>query len=140
LLLLSSVSARHFFYLFCPVASPQPCQRARIFYLGLSGRILLRAQNLFCGVRSAAAAHAEIFFFSLFGHFCTVRLGAMLQIFFLLLTAMQACQGRQRFFLSSVQSLPVNSSCTHRFSLVTATLYCRVRSFFVFVSSRCLPF
>jgi hypothetical protein len=112
LLPLSSVSARHFFYLFCPVASPQPCQRARIFYLG--------------AVRSHPAARTESFFvvsgqqllrmqklFSLSGHFCTARLGAMLQIF---LSSSQPCKrvrGASDFF--SVLSLPVNSSCAHSF-------------------------
>jgi hypothetical protein len=80
--------------------------RAQFFFV-VSGQQLLRMQK---------------FFFSLFGHFCTVRLGAMLQIFF----SSQPCKrvrGANDFF---VQSLPVNSSCAHSF--FTAALYCRVRS------------
>jgi hypothetical protein len=118
-LLHSVVSPRaRIFYL--SVVRSHPAARTESFFV-VSGQQLLRMQN---------------FFFSLSGHFCTARLGAMLQTYFfsfLLLTAMQACQGPQ-------QSLPVNSSCAHSFFLVTATLYYRVRSFFVFVSGRCLPF
>jgi hypothetical protein len=43
----------------------------------LSGRILLRAQNLFFVVSGQQLLRMQKFF--LFGHFCTVRLGAMLQ-------------------------------------------------------------
>jgi len=95
---------------------------------------------LWCPVSSCCACRN--FFFSLIGHFCTAVWAPCCRLFLfvrsLLLTAMHACQGRQLFF--SVQSLPVNSSCAHSFFLVTATLYYRVRSFFVFVSGRCLPF
>jgi hypothetical protein len=92
---------RIFFGRFCTALSARAPES---FIWSLSGRILLRAQNLFSVMSGQQLLCMQNFFFSLFGHFCTVRLGAMLQIFFLLLTAMHACQGRQRFFFCPVAS------------------------------------
>jgi hypothetical protein len=71
----------NFFYLFCPVASPPPCQRARIFFWGLSVRILLCAQNLFLVVSGQQLLCMQKFFFLSDRSLLHSRLGAMLQTF-----------------------------------------------------------
>jgi hypothetical protein len=101
--------------------------RQNFFIWGLSGRILLPAQNLFFVVSGQQLLRMQKFFF-LFGHFCSPSGRHAADLFFFSSQPCKRVRGASDFF-SSVQSLPVNSSCAHRFSLVTATLYCRVRSF-----------
>jgi hypothetical protein len=79
--------------------------RARIFYLvAVRSHPAARTEPFFCDVRSAAAVHAEFFFLSVRSllHSPSGRHAA--DFFFLLLTAMHACQGRQRFFFCPVAS------------------------------------
>ena len=138
LLPLSSVSARHFFYLFCPVASPQPCQRARIFLFGgcpVASCCPHRIFFLWCPVSSCCACRI---FFSVWSLLQSVWAPCCRLIFFLL-TAMQACQGRQRFFFlcpvaSGQQQLRTQIFFGHSHTLLPCA------QLFVFVSSRCLPF
>jgi hypothetical protein len=134
LLPLSSVSTRHFFVV--PSGRFHFCWRPGVqffFSLSLSRHFLCWARIFFSACCRSAASVRATFLFVLSGHFSsaghaqnffwTLLLSprAMLQTFFLsvrslLLTAMHACQGRQRFFFP-VQSLRVNSSCTHSFFL-----------------------
>ena len=114
----------------CSIRCALASMRAQFFFV-VSGQQLLRMQEFvfICSIRSLLLYWARNIFL---GCFCSARApccSLFLSVRSLLLTAMHACQGRQRFF--SVQSLPVNSSCAHSFFylfFVTATLYCRVRS------------
>jgi hypothetical protein len=140
---------------FCPLAAAQQRQCARrIFYLvAVRSHPAARTEPFFCGVRSAAAAHAE--FFSVRSLLLSPR--AMLQTFSLRsVTSAQPARHAADFFslfghfssqpcmrvrgasdFFSVQSLPVNSSCAHIFFCHSHTLLPCAQPF-VLVTGRCV--
>jgi hypothetical protein len=147
---LSSVCARNFFFIrsaalfFYFIQQCMQCLGARrTFFLDASAQRCQPARQkfLFWAVRSAAAAHAEIFF-SLSGRFNSAGEPAIL-LFFFSVRSLQLCwgasdsfifflcpvastlQGSQRFFFFPVASGQQLLRAQSFFLPVTATLYCR---------------
>jgi hypothetical protein len=114
------------------------CQGARrtFFWTLLHSVVSPRARNFYLGaVSSAAAAHAEFYFFSLSGRFNSAGEPAIL-LFFFSVRSLQLCRGASDSFFFA-QPLPINNYCAHIFfghshSLVPCA------QLFVFVSGRCL--
>jgi hypothetical protein len=98
------VRAQNLLFGRCPVAS---CCAHRTFFLWCPVSSCCACRIFFCSVTSAQPARHAADFFSPFGHFCSARAPCcrlFLSVRSLLLTAMHACQGRQRFFLCPVAS------------------------------------